>query len=118
ERRRDAQLVPGLGMAAEQVAELDELERGDRLARDEELVPRLELLGREPVRVDAGRAEPLEPAALDDAHAPLPVAVEPFLDVLVRRVLLRVEARSGAVAGEPVEPPVTRVDRPDERLVE
>ena len=44
ERRRDAQLDPGLACRASEVAELDQLERLDGLARDPEAVPRLERL--------------------------------------------------------------------------
>jgi hypothetical protein len=57
----------------EQVAELDELERDDGFTRDEELVPRLERVRREPVGVDRCRAEALEPGAFDDADTPRPV---------------------------------------------
>src|SRR4051794_17970422 len=105
-------------MAREQVAELCDLDRDDTLTRDEKLVPRLERLRRHAIRVDVRAAHRLDPAGLDHGDAAPTVPVEPAVDVLLRRVLLRVEAGTRAVPREPVEPPVPRIDGPDKRLVE
>src|SRR2546421_3539248 len=105
-------------MAREQVAELDDLDGYDGLTRDEELVPGHEPLYRHAVGVDARAAHGLQPSGLDHGDAAVAVAVEPALDVLVGRVVLRVEAGARTVPREPVEPHVVRVDGPDQGLVE
>src|SRR3954465_3605687 len=95
-----------LCMTREQVAQLDELERHDRLARDEELVPRLERLRWQAIGVEPDAAHALEPCVLDPRNTPGAIAVEPALDVLGGRRLVGLPARARAVAWEPVQPHV------------
>ena len=101
ERRRDPELDPGRGVPGDQVAELDELERVDGLARDPEACPTARTSRPAAgTRTTRARAHPLEPVALDRRARGGAVAVEPALDVVVARLARRPErTRAGSRAG-------------------
>src|SRR3954452_24701323 len=104
-------------MARDEVAELDELQWSDRLARDPEAIPALEALRRHPVRIQVRVMQLRHPGGLDHVNAPVAVVVEPVPDVVVTRVRVRPEACPRAIAWEPVQRQVPRIDGVDERLV-
>ena len=82
-----AQLDRRGGVAGDEVAELDELERHDRRTRDPEPVVPLEGLPRQAVGDDACVAQTFQPGGLGDVHAMSAVAVEEPLDVCAARAV-------------------------------
>src|SRR5690242_12970612 len=115
ERGRGPQLDTRAGVTCEQVSDLDALDRLDGRGGDVEAVVQddVERLPWHPVGIERRLADALQPAALDDRDTPRRIAVEPALDVVLRRRADRPEARPRAVAREPVQPAVAVVDRPD-----
>ena len=107
-------------MPADQVVDPDELERVDRGAAHpvpQRLAILHEWLRRQTVQVEPRVADSLEPAFFDHMNAQLAPPVEESREVSIGSARACPKGAPRAVAGEPVERQVPRVDGPHERLV-
>src|SRR5438034_1669020 len=107
-------------MPADQVIDLDELQRIDRGAAHpvpQGLTILRERLHRQTVQIEPRAPDSLEPAFLYHMNAQLAPPVEELREMSIGGARARPKGASRAVAREPVEREVPRIDGPHERLV-